>query len=70
MIKWKHKRKILAGLKRDRLSGAFDRLSCSKRERVEWKSIFANQIYVRIEPGRIGDVYEHINIKRHCIGRF
>ena len=39
----------LARLKRDRLTGAFDRLSCSKRGREEWKSIFANQD-IRIQP--------------------
>ena len=48
MIKWKHKRKILAGLKRDRLSGAFDRLSCSKKgkrrmEKLIYKSKYENQ---------------------------
>ena len=48
MIKGKHKRKILAGLKRDRLSGAFDRLSCSKKgkrrmEKLIYKSKYENQ---------------------------
>ena len=48
MIKWKHKKKILAGLKRDRLSGAFDRLSCSKKgkrrmEKLIYKSKYENQ---------------------------
>ena len=48
MIKWKHKKKILAGLKRDRLSGAFDRLSCSKKgkrrmEKLIYKTKYENQ---------------------------